>query len=197
MATIERYRPPPKPKKPKLSDSMLRHFTTDRTVRFFEKLERGCSLVMTVTKTGVKTWGVMLYRSAGERGRVYSLEKRFPQVGLASARWMARKAWEDQESFLGPKADADTFEAVSRRWLAWRISQGIRTAGSISFLLERYIWPTLANVRMADITKPMLVQFRNDVASGNVKQGKPDGHRRRNNTLRGGARTSSALLTVI
>lgn len=165
-----------------------------KTTRYFQKLDHGCSLCLTVSPHGSKVWSVMLYGADG-RGKLYKLG-RYPAMPASWARDAALKAHKKPDEFHAVR-QADSLKDVSEAWLAKAERRGVASVNVMRERLLRYVWPTLGARKITEIKRSDLYALRDAIADGDLAPVKVDGHKRRARVLRGGRRTADSVMTLL
>ncbi len=143
------------------------------------RLAAGGGLYLEVTPTGAKYWR-WKYRHAGKEKRV-ALGV-FPGVSLADARQRRDDeraklrdgtdplAHRKKQKILAQLADANSFEAVGREWLATKQGEWvpIHTAKVLAWL-EQHVFPTIGALPIAELEAPdVLAMLRRLVQRGTL-----------------------------
>ena len=126
----------------RFTDTALRNLRLPprpKQVPYFETMQRGLALVLTVSYGGTKSWSVVTY-AAGGKARARKLGV-YPTVPLKEARKLAHEAFENPAKFA-VRAAVGTFKEVADNWLQRHVEKnGLRSQHEIERMLNRYVLP--------------------------------------------------------
>lgn len=117
-------------------------------VEFFERLERGRTLVLRLSYGGTKAWRVVYYRSGRPRAKTLG---KYPDLRVADARKSARSFDPDRAE---ASAEAGSFREVAELWLKRHVEKkGLHSRREIERQLEKYIYPDWERTPFFDIRR--------------------------------------------
>lgn len=120
-------------------------------VEFFQKLERGLTLVLRLSYGGTKAWRVVYY--VGSRARAKTIG-RYPHMDVVEAR-KAAYAFDPRKADAA--ADAGTFKEVAEKWLKQYVAKKkLRSQYEIERTLRTYIYPEWERQPFFEIRRKMV-----------------------------------------
>jgi integrase len=123
-------------------------------VEFFQKLERGLSLVLRLSYGGTKAWRVVYYVNG--RARVKTIG-RYPTLDVAAAR---KAAYAFDPKKADAAAAAGSFRAVAEDWLKRYVAKkGLRSRPEIERTLKYYVYPRWAALPFYEVRRKKVVEL--------------------------------------
>jgi len=117
-------------------------------VDFFEKIERGLTLMLRLSYGGTRAWRVVYYVNGRARAKTLG---HYPALGVAEARKRA-KNFDPQRA--SASAEAGSFREVAEDWLKRHVAkQGLRSQREIERQLHTYIYPEWSRTDFFDIRR--------------------------------------------
>ena len=126
---------------------------------YFEKLNRGLTLMLRVSYGGTKAWRVVTY----ERGRpsVRTLGH-FPELSVAKAK---KAAFAFDPRAAKAATAAGSFKDVAEQWLRLYVDKkGLRSKGEIVRQLETYVYPAWAGTPFFEIRRKTVNELLDKIA---------------------------------
>jgi integrase len=127
-----------------LTDAFLRNVRPPRKEDkpnqrvYYERLERGLSLLLIASFGGSKTFRALIYR--GGKAKTHKLGQ-YPQMSVKQAREAARQYWAHPDQFA-QRALTGTFREVAEAWLTHHVrATGLRSEPEIVRQLAYYVYP--------------------------------------------------------
>jgi integrase len=179
----------------KFSDKFLKGIKATKQVRYFERLDRGNSLVLTVSPAGSRSWSCMRYTDGKSKLHALTVDgrqARYPAVPLAQARKLAVNY-----QVVETKDAGDSFGKVAQAFFQLADQRGVRTVRDMRMSFARYLaqWSSLP---IAEIKRSMIVKLRNDIAYGGFTTPlKRAGDWKKATKLRGGLRTADSIVSLL
>jgi integrase len=105
-------------------------------VDFFQRLERGLTLVLRLSYGGTKAWRVVYYVNGRPRAKTLG---HYPDLGVAAAR---KSAYAFDPKAANASAEAGSFKEVAEEWLKRYVAKRrLRSQREIERQLRTYIYP--------------------------------------------------------
>lgn len=136
-------------------------------VPYFDKLERGLSLVLVVSYGGSKVFRAVTYNEMG-KPKTIKLGS-YPTMTVKAAREAARKHWADPAKYAAETAP-DTVKAVGDKWLKLYVeAEGLIKGKDLKRQLEKYVYPRIGDRKFVDLKRSTISDLLDEVAIENGK----------------------------
>lgn len=117
---------------------------------YFDTLERGLALVLTVSYGGTRTFNVMTYVDGKPRTRKLGT---YPRMTVKAARAGAREYWADPRRF-DAQAAVGTFKEIAENWKARHVNANrLRSEAEIVRILSKYVYPRWKDRKFLDLRR--------------------------------------------
>jgi integrase len=129
-------------------DKILSPSKADGQVQYFERLEKGRTLVLSVSYGGTKTWRVLYYVTGKPRSKSLGT---YPKKSVQHAREAAR---DFDAGLAGASAEAGTFKKIAEDWIREYVDgKGLRSKKEIVRHLGTYVYPVWGAKLLFDIER--------------------------------------------
>ncbi|MFO1099274.1 MAG: tyrosine-type recombinase/integrase [Xanthobacteraceae bacterium] len=126
---------------------------------YFQKLNRGLTLVLRVSYGGTKAWRIVTYEKGRAKARTLG---HFPEMTVAKA-IKAAHAYDPRAAKAS--AEAGSFKDVAEQWLKQYVDKkGLRSKGEIERQLKTYVYPAWAAVPFFEIRRKTVSTLLDKIA---------------------------------
>ncbi len=151
---------------------------------FFENM-KGRSLVLTVSRSGRRTWSVMFYQDGKPRRKklgYYGQEGHSDDAPVLDCReaYEAARAFDVAEYVKAEEAEAAkereaieavSFHSVAERWFKRKVEGKMRTAAQVRRMLEVYIYPVWRDTPFLEIRRKQITELIDSIEDkGHARQ---------------------------
>lgn len=128
---------------------------------YFDTLERGLALVLTVSYGGTRSFNVMTYVDGKPRSRKLGS---YPQMSVKDARAKAREYWADPRRFE-TQAAVGSFKEVAESWIKRHVEANrLRSRPEIERILKCYVYPKWKDRKFLDLRRGEVNELLDQVA---------------------------------
>jgi integrase len=133
-------------------------------ISYYDRIERGLSLVLTIGTSGARTFSAQIYvRGRPKLRKVGS----YPGLTVKDARSKAREYWSDPAKF-DAQAQMGSFRDVAESWLARHVrAKGLRSEHEIERQLQKYVYPVLGSHKFIEVRRREITDLLDDIEDRN------------------------------
>jgi integrase len=144
-AFVRNVRVPPKPQQ----------------INYFDTMERGLALVLTVSYGGSRTFSAVTYDYGKPRYRKLG---KYPSMMVKQAREAAREYWVNPQKYEA-QAAPESFKQVAEDWIKRHVEANkLRSAPEIKRILNTYVYPRWKDRRFLEIGRREVNKLLDEVA---------------------------------